>query len=152
LLPKRTQEKQSSRIAMAGWQTIMVAGFADLPAVEVCQGQNMQQLQARRPVTFPPLLSAHLCILGWRFYLGSLGWLLLVSSAAWPFSIQRPTRHDVFSPNKRFVLDVNPTTNLHHIYAVQDRTKPLWSFTGRVGWRRFLLADSGQPAARLHRQ
>ncbi len=35
------------------------------------------------------------------------------------YSPGKPTRHDVFSPNGKYVLDVNPETKLHSVQCRQ---------------------------------
>ncbi|MEQ8790767.1 MAG: hypothetical protein RIC55_31000 [Pirellulaceae bacterium] len=73
--------------------------------------------------------------------------LLLSASPAFATSYAQPKRHDVFSHNRAFVLDVNPKTRTHTVYDVRDRSKPLWSFSCDVWHFPFLLSDDGQVAA-----
>ncbi|MBY0461392.1 MAG: hypothetical protein K2V38_29090 [Gemmataceae bacterium] len=73
--------------------------------------------------------------------------LLLAASPALATSYARPERHDVYSHNRAFVLDVNPETRTHTVYDVRDRSKPLWSFSCGVWHFPFLLSDDGQVAA-----
>ena len=56
--------------------------------------------------------------------------VLLTTSPASATSFAPPQRHDVFSPNRLFVLDADPGKKLNTVYATSDRTKPLWSFPG----------------------
>ncbi len=69
--------------------------------------------------------------------------LLLTASPAFATSYAQPKRHDVFSRNGAFVLDVNPETEVHAVYDVRDRTKPLWSFSKPVWHYPFLVSDDG---------
>src|SRR5262245_29093585 len=64
-------------------------------------------------------------------------------------SYARPIRHDVFSPNRDYVLDVDPETEVHVVYATKDRTKPLWSFSMHVWQAPFLLSNDGAVVATL---
>jgi hypothetical protein len=73
--------------------------------------------------------------------------LLLTASPVLATSYARPTRHDVFSRNRAFVLDVNPETRTHSVYDARDRSMPLWSFSCDVWHFPFLLSDDGQVAA-----
>lgn len=64
------------------------------------------------------------------------------------FSPARARRHDVFSPNGAFVLDVNPDSGIHTVYETKDRSKPLWSFATPVFFVTDLyLADDGNVVA-----
>lgn len=69
--------------------------------------------------------------------------LLLMVDEAFATTFARPERHDVFSPNGVFVLDVNPETETHTVYRTSDRSKPLWSFGKRVWLGPFLLSNDG---------
>jgi hypothetical protein len=73
--------------------------------------------------------------------------LLLTVSPAFATSYAPPQRHDVFSRNRAFVLDVNPDTKVHTVYGVRDRGKPLWSFSCGVWHFPFLVSDDGQVVA-----
>ena len=53
--------------------------------------------------------------------------------------------HDVWSPNRAYILVVDPITQVHTVYAAGDRTRPLWSLTG--GGQFFVLADDGRAVA-----
>lgn len=77
--------------------------------------------------------------------------LLLASwlSSAGATTFVQPERHDVYSPNKRFVMDVDPETEVHNIYAVADRSQPLWSFSQPVWHGEWYLANDGAVAATL---
>lgn len=77
--------------------------------------------------------------------------ILFATPSALAFSVSKPERHDVFSHNRAFVLDVNPDTKTHTVYDVRDRTKPLWSFSCPVGLYQdpFLLSDDGQVVATI---
>src|SRR5262249_31165234 len=61
----------------------------------------------------------------------------------------RPKRHDVYSPNRAYVLDVNPDTEEQKVYAAQDRTKALWSFSCRVWHGPFYLSNDGKVVAEV---
>jgi hypothetical protein len=74
--------------------------------------------------------------------------LLVTATPAFAMSPDRlPVRHDVFSRNRKFVLDVDPDTKIHVIYDRHDQKKPLWSFSCKVGSFLFLLSDDGQVVA-----
>ncbi len=75
--------------------------------------------------------------------------LLLTPTPSYATSYAPPERHDVFSPNGLFVLDVDPKTENHTVYKVGDRAKPLWSFSKRVWHYPFLLANDGSVVATL---
>jgi hypothetical protein len=70
--------------------------------------------------------------------------LLVSTSPCFASSYARPERHDVFSHNQAFVLDVNPETKVHTVYDARDRTKPLWSFSMPVWHFPFLLSNDGR--------
>jgi hypothetical protein len=74
----------------------------------------------------------------------TLGVLLFATSEACAFSPAPPKRHDVFSPNRNFVVDVNPNTETHIVYASNDRKNSLWSFKRPIGSEKFFLSDDGQ--------
>jgi len=63
------------------------------------------------------------------------------------FKPVHPMQHDVFSPNHRFVLDVNPASNEQRLYASEDRSNALWSFTEDVWQETFYVADDGESVA-----
>ena len=69
--------------------------------------------------------------------------LLLTSPQAFATSYGKPERHDVFSRNRAFVLDVNPETRTHTVYDVRDRGKPLWSFSCGVSSASICTASIG---------
>lgn len=73
--------------------------------------------------------------------------LLLTAPPVFATSYTQPKRHEVFSHNPAFVLDVNPETRTHTVYDVRDRGKSLWSFSCGVWHFPFLLSDGGQVAA-----
>ncbi len=72
---------------------------------------------------------------------------LLCSSELLAFSPARPKQHEVFSPNHRFVLDVNPASKEQRVYASGDRSKELWSLTEEVWQEQFYVADDGESVA-----
>src|SRR5262245_8637977 len=73
--------------------------------------------------------------------------LLACCSQALATSYAPPKRRDVYCSNRAFVLDVNPETNVHTVYAADHRTKPLWSFSRPVWHYPFLLSDDGSVVA-----
>ena len=73
--------------------------------------------------------------------------LLLAASPALATSYPEPERHDVYSRNRAFVLDVDPKTETHTVYYAGDRTKPLWSFSKPVWHYPFLVSDDGTVVA-----
>src|SRR5262245_46234649 len=75
--------------------------------------------------------------------------LLLTASPCFATSYARPQRHEVYSHNLAFVLDVNPETEVHTVYDVRDRSKPLWSFSKPVWHFPFLLSNTGTVVATL---
>ena len=80
-----------------------------------------------------------------------LGWLLLllVAARASATSFASPTRHDVKSQNGAFVLDVDPETSTHVLYATNDRGKPSWSFSRPISYERILVSNDGKVVAVL---
>jgi hypothetical protein len=73
--------------------------------------------------------------------------LLAVPCSAWGTSYAPPQRRDVYSPNRQFILDVNPETGVHSVYAVADRTRELWSFKLSVWLFDFALSNDGKVVA-----
>lgn len=74
--------------------------------------------------------------------------LLFASGTTWadtPSGIVPLGRHEVFSKNGAFVLDVNPEAQCNTVYAAADRTRPVWSFPGilKTDIRKILVADNG---------
>ncbi len=63
------------------------------------------------------------------------------------FKPARTQQHDVFSPNRKFVLDVNPASKVQRVYASEDRSKELWSFTQEIWQETFYVADNGESVA-----
>lgn len=63
------------------------------------------------------------------------------------FSPVRPTQHDVYSPNRKFVLDTNPASRNQRVYALEDRSKELWSFTEEIWQEQFFVANDGESVA-----
>lgn len=80
-------------------------------------------------------------------YRMTLGLLLLIPVPASAFKPAPPERHDVFSPNRQFVLDVDPKTKTNTVYLVNDRKNPLWSFEGVIWLGPAFLADDGNSVA-----
>jgi hypothetical protein len=76
--------------------------------------------------------------------------LLGVAHRGEAYTPRDPKRHDVFSPNGAFVLDVDPKTKQHSVYAAKDRKTPLWSFTKAVGRGPIFLSDDGEVVAVLN--
>ena len=72
---------------------------------------------------------------------------LLMASSAFATSYGPPRRHDVYSYNWAYVLDVNPETNTHTVYSVWNRTTPLWTFSCEVWHFPFLVSNDGQVVA-----
>jgi hypothetical protein len=80
----------------------------------------------------------------------TLVWLLVLGqSPANAFKPDSPQRRDVFSPNRAFVLDANPGTGKHIVYAVNDRQTPLWSFSEPLWLGPIFLSNDGQVVAIL---
>ncbi len=73
--------------------------------------------------------------------------LMLSASPCFATTFKKPERHDVFSHNGAFVLDVDPKTNVHTVYDVRDRSKPLWSFNDKIWISPILLSDDGMIVA-----
>jgi hypothetical protein len=73
--------------------------------------------------------------------------LIWIASSAFATSYKPPARHDVFSLNRAYVLDVNPLTKVHKVYSVNDRSTPLWSFSCGVWHFPFLVSDDGTVVA-----
>ena len=59
-------------------------------------------------------------------------------------SYASPREGDIYSANKKFVLHINPSTQKHNIYDVNDRNKVLWSFSKRIWQEPYFLADDGK--------
>jgi hypothetical protein len=76
--------------------------------------------------------------------------LVLLPSIGEATSFAKPKRHDVLSPNRQFVLDVNPLTHKHTVYSVTDRNTPLWSFIKPVSLEPLLLSNDGLVVVWLH--
>ena len=75
-----------------------------------------------------------------EFWLIAVLSALLVASPASAYSPAKPHRHDVFSQNGLYVLDVDPIAEVNTVYSVADRTRPMWSFPGLSGE---LLSNDG---------
>ena len=76
-----------------------------------------------------------------EFWLIAVLSALLVASPASAYSPAKPHRHDVFSQNGLYVLDVDPIAEVNTVYSVADRTRPIWSFPGKLGLRGCLSND-----------
>src|SRR5947209_15477956 len=76
-----------------------------------------------------------------------LGLLVLATAQAEGYSPARPVRHDVPSPNRAFVLDVDPAAKRLTVYATGDRTRPLWAFDRPVWQEQHFLSDDGRVVA-----
>jgi len=72
----------------------------------------------------------------WRI---SLLLILALPSPSFGFSRSDPERHNVFSPNRAHVLDVNPKTNLHVLYSTWDRSQPLWTIEKQIDYHDFFV-------------
>lgn len=75
--------------------------------------------------------------------------LLLPTSDALAFKPAPPKRHDVFSPNGKFVLDVDPNAKQISVFAADKRDQPLWSFKNWA-WSGHHLSNDGKVVAILH--
>ena len=75
-----------------------------------------------------------------------VGLLLLLLSAgpAQGYKPASPVRHDVWSPNGTYVLDVDPAAKRLTVYAAGDRQTPLWSFDRPVWQEQHFLSDDGR--------
>lgn len=78
-----------------------------------------------------------------------LACVMLGSSSAQAFSPAKPRRHDVFSPNGAFVLDVDPGNETNTVYATADRSRPLWSFREHIWLAEVLVSNDGTVVAVL---
>jgi hypothetical protein len=72
---------------------------------------------------------------------------LLFAGPALGYKPASPVRHDVFSPNGAFVLDVDPTAKRLTVYAAGNRQTPLWSFDRSVWQEEHFLSDDGRMVA-----
>ena len=72
--------------------------------------------------------------------------LLFADSTASAFKPGPPQRHAVYSPNKAFVVDVDPDRKVNTVYAAND-ARPLWSFPGRIWLEKVCLSNDGTVAA-----
>jgi hypothetical protein len=70
--------------------------------------------------------------------------LVVAPVTGYATSFGTPERHDVFSPNGQFVLDVDPKTDTLTVYAVTDRNTPLWSFSKPIWHAPFFLSNDGK--------
>lgn len=70
--------------------------------------------------------------------------LLLSAGPALGYKPASPVRHDVFSPNGAFVLDVDPAAKRLTVYATANRQTPLWSFDRTVWQEQHFLSDDGR--------
>ena len=59
--------------------------------------------------------------------------LLIPAGEAVAYKPAPPQRHDVFSADGNFVLEVDPTAKRCTVFAVGKRDQPLWSFKEHVG-------------------
>ena len=84
------------------------------------------------------------------FWLSTLLSALLVASPANAFSPAKPNRHDVLSQNGLYVLDVDPITEVNTVYPVADRTRPVWSFPGKLWLCKELLSNDGTVVVLVH--
>lgn len=78
------------------------------------------------------------------FWLFTLSSALLVASPANAYSPAKPHRHDVFSRNGLYVLDVDPIAEVNTVYSIADRTRPIWSFPGKLWLGRGCLSNDGK--------
>jgi hypothetical protein len=79
----------------------------------------------------------------------ALCFLSLITSLGRAYSVARPERQEVRAPNGQFVLDVNPQTEIHTVYATKYRNSPLWSFTSPIWLGPIFLSDDGKVVAIL---
>ncbi|MEK6238321.1 MAG: hypothetical protein N2C14_26695, partial [Planctomycetales bacterium] len=84
---------------------------------------------------------------GLLFTASILAAVLFSGTEAKATKFAEPRRHDVYSRNGKFVLDVNPQTNVHVAHATSDRSKALWSFSKRAGHGPFFLSNDGKTVA-----
>lgn len=70
--------------------------------------------------------------------------ILLFAGPALGYKPASPVRHDVYSPNRAFVLDVDPAAKRLTVYAAGDRQTPLWSFDRSVWQEQHFLSDDGR--------
>jgi hypothetical protein len=73
--------------------------------------------------------------------------LLVTALPAAAFGPPPAERYDVFSPNRAFVLEVDPKAKMNTVYAAPHRAAPLWSFTGLLWPREVLLSNDGSVVA-----
>src|SRR5437016_3192553 len=88
--------------------------------------------------------------LGWRrLWQALLCLFVLPASQTLASRPQWPERRDIFSPNRRFVVDVNPKAERFTVYSAADRHRPLWSFSRpdppTLDWRNdYFLSNDGK--------
>jgi hypothetical protein len=75
--------------------------------------------------------------------------IILAPSPCLAYKPAPPERRDVFSPNRLFVLDFNPDTNIHTVYATANRKKPLWSYSAPAWLGPVFLSNDGRVVAVL---
>lgn len=83
-----------------------------------------------------------------HFTIGLIG-LLLACADASAYSPPWPKRHDVYSPNMAFVIDIDPVSEMNTVYAVDDRSHPIWSFPGSLYLCKVFLSNDGEVVAIL---
>src|SRR4051812_10295140 len=84
-------------------------------------------------------------------YVACLLVLLCAESPAFASRIALPDRHSVYSPNEKFVADVEPEEKTVTVYAANDRSRPLWVFKWEIWVKQVMLANDGNSAALLGR-
>lgn len=83
-------------------------------------------------------------------YVGCVVALLCATSSAFAYSVAPPRRHSVHSPNKAFVVDLDPIREVNTIYTAGDPTRPLWSFPGDVWLSKAHLSNDGTVVVIVH--
>ena len=75
---------------------------------------------------------------------------LLLASESFAFSPARPKKHDLFSENGKYVVDVDPEAKLFTVFAANNRGRPLWSFSRPVQFGSHFLSNDGNSIAIVH--
>lgn len=80
----------------------------------------------------------------WMMRRAGLVLLLLSTGQLFGYKVASPVRHDVFSPNGAFVLDVDPATKRLTVYAAGEPNHPVWSFDRYVLYEEYFLSNDGR--------
>ncbi len=80
----------------------------------------------------------------WR---AGLPLLLLLVDVGQTCGMESPQRRNVYSVSRTFVLDVNPVTQVHQLYSVWDRKRPLWTLRKEIQHDAVEVSNDGNTVA-----